>query len=256
MPEVGMMGTSRRAGRQQIEPILGATARFLREPDGPNVAAVEFSGWDTHANQGQEGGQLDRLLGQLARGILTFKSQVGSTWDQTTVVVMTEFGRTARPNGTGGTDHGTAGAGLIIGPGLSRSRVLSDWPGLANKALYENPRSAADSGHSGRAQSGCGRLLRSQSKPAESDIPRRRSTQGNTRSDELISATQRTSPDLGSSGPWRVSAHRCCLAAHPWGYGWPVTRSVGLPPLTARCFTNQPTKRRCTSICCRVSRGK
>ncbi len=138
MPEVGMMGTSRRAGRQQIEPILGATARFLREPDGPNVAAVEFSGWDTHANQGQEGGQLDRLLGQLARGILTFKSQVGSTWDQTTVVVMTEFGRTARPNGTGGTDHGTAGAGLIIGPGLSRSRVLSDWPGLANKALYEN----------------------------------------------------------------------------------------------------------------------
>ncbi len=138
MPEVGMMGTSRRAGRQQIEPILGVTARFLREPDGPNVAAVEFSGWDTHANQGQQGGQLDRLLGQLARGILTFKSQVGSTWDQTTIVVMTEFGRTARPNGTGGTDHGTAGAGFIIGPNLSRSRVLSDWPGLANKALYEN----------------------------------------------------------------------------------------------------------------------
>ena len=138
MPEVGMMGTSRSGGRQQIESILGVTARFLREPDGPNLAAVEFSGWDTHANQGQQGGQLDRLLGQLARGILTFKSQVGSTWDQTTIVVMTEFGRTARPNGTGGTDHGTAGAGFIIGPNLSRSRVLSDWPGLANKALYEN----------------------------------------------------------------------------------------------------------------------
>ena len=138
MPEVGMMGTSRSGGRQQIESILGVTARFLREPDGPNLAALEFSGWDTHANQGQQGGQLDRLLGQLARGILTFKSQVGSTWDQTTIVVMTEFGRTARPNGTGGTDHGTAGAGFIIGPNLSRSRVLSDWPGLANKALYEN----------------------------------------------------------------------------------------------------------------------
>ena len=138
MPEVGMMGTSRSGGRQQIESILGVTARFLREPDGPNLAAVEFSGWDTHANQGQQGGQLDRLLGQLARGILTFKSQVGSTWDQTTIVVMTEFGRTARPNGTGGTDHGTAGAGFIIGPNLSRSRVLSDWPGLTNKALYEN----------------------------------------------------------------------------------------------------------------------
>ena len=138
MPEVGMMRTSRSGGRQQIEAILGATARFLREPGGPNVAAVEFSGWDTHANQGQQGGQLDRLLAQLARGILTFKSQVGSTWDQTTLVVMTEFGRTARPNGTGGTDHGTAGAGFIVGPNLSRSRVLSDWPGLAKTALYES----------------------------------------------------------------------------------------------------------------------
>ncbi len=138
MPEVGMMRTSRSGGRQQIEGILGATARFLREPDGPNVAAVEFSGWDTHANQGKQGGQLDRLLAQLARGILTFKAQVGSTWDQTTLVVMTEFGRTARPNGTGGTDHGTAGAGFIIGPNLSRSRVLSDWPGLAKTALYES----------------------------------------------------------------------------------------------------------------------
>ena len=138
MPEVGMMRTSRSGGRQQIEGILGATARFLREPDGPNVAAVEFSGWDTHANQGRQGGQLDRLLAQLARGILTFKAQVGSTWDQTTLVVMTEFGRTARPNGTGGTDHGTAGAGFIIGPNLSRSRVLSDWPGLAKTALYES----------------------------------------------------------------------------------------------------------------------
>ena len=138
MPEVGMMRTSRSGGRQQIEGILVATARFLREPDGPNVAAVEFSGWDTHANQGKQGGQLDRLLAQLARGILTFKAQVGSTWDQTTLVVMTEFGRTARPNGTGGTDHGTAGAGFIIGPNLSRSRVLSDWPGLAKTALYES----------------------------------------------------------------------------------------------------------------------
>ncbi len=138
MPEVGMMTSSRSRGRQQTEAILGATARFLREPDGPNVAAVEFSGWDTHANQGQEGGQLDRLLGQLANGVLTFKSQVGSTWDQTTMVVMTEFGRTVRPNGSGGTDHGTAGAGFIIGPNLSGSRILSDWPGLAGNALYEN----------------------------------------------------------------------------------------------------------------------
>jgi uncharacterized protein (DUF1501 family) len=50
---------------------------------------------------------------------------------------MTEFGRTARPNGTGGTDHGTAGAGFVIGPAVARSAVVSDWPGLSQRALYE-----------------------------------------------------------------------------------------------------------------------
>ncbi len=138
MPEVGMMDTSRRRGRQQVEAIMSATARFLRDPAGPNVAAVEFSGWDTHANQGKRDGQLDRLLGQLSRGILAFKSEAGATWDRTTMVVMTEFGRTARPNGTGGTDHGTAGVGFVIGPNLARSRVLTDWPGLGGKSLYED----------------------------------------------------------------------------------------------------------------------
>ena len=55
----------------------------------------------------------------------------------TTVVVMTEFGRPACPNGTRGTDHGTAGAGFVIGPQVARSAVLTDWPGLAQQALYE-----------------------------------------------------------------------------------------------------------------------
>jgi uncharacterized protein (DUF1501 family) len=53
------------------------------------------------------------------------------------VVVMTEFGRTARPNGTRGTDHGTAGAGFVIGPAVARSMVLADWPGLGEASLYE-----------------------------------------------------------------------------------------------------------------------
>lgn len=58
-------------------------------------------------------------------------------WNDTTVVVMTEFGRTARPNGTRGTDHGTAGAGFVIGSKVARSLVMADWPDLSDGALYE-----------------------------------------------------------------------------------------------------------------------
>jgi uncharacterized protein (DUF1501 family) len=127
-----------RAGRGDIPSLMGAAARILRQPNGPNVAAMEFSGWDTHANQGGAGGALDRLLGQLASGLEVFRTGMGPAWDTTTVVVMTEFGRTARPNGTRGTDHGTAGAALVIGPRLARSTVVANWPGLSPSALYDS----------------------------------------------------------------------------------------------------------------------
>ena len=117
--------------------IFEAAAKLIRVPDGPNVAEVEFSGWDTHANQGLRDGPLDRLLGQLAQGLTAFKRAMGEDWAGTTVVVMTEFGRTARPNGTRGTDHGTAGAGFVLGTRLAKSAVVSDWPGLADRQLYE-----------------------------------------------------------------------------------------------------------------------
>ena len=130
-------GAGRGRGRGRAEAILTATARFLRDPGGPNIAAVEFSGWDTHANQGTAGGPLDRLLEELAAGLAAFRAAMGDRWDGTTVVVMTEFGRTVRPNGTGGTDHGTAGAGFVLGTRLARTGVLSDWPGLADRALFE-----------------------------------------------------------------------------------------------------------------------
>jgi uncharacterized protein (DUF1501 family) len=125
------------ARRGGIAPLMRATARILRQPDGPNIAAVEFSGWDTHANQGVAGGALDRLLGQLAEGLIELRTDMGPAWADTTVVVMTEFGRTARPNGTRGTDHGTAGAGFLLGPKVARSAVRADWPGLADGALFE-----------------------------------------------------------------------------------------------------------------------
>jgi uncharacterized protein (DUF1501 family) len=127
-------GNARRGG---IAPLLQAAARILRQEQGPNIAAMEFSGWDTHANQGLAGGALDRLLGQLADGLVLFRSEMGAAWQTTTVVVMTEFGRTARPNGTRGTDHGTAGAGFVLGPRLARAQMHADWPGLSRQALFE-----------------------------------------------------------------------------------------------------------------------
>ncbi|HEU4691869.1 MAG TPA: DUF1501 domain-containing protein [Vicinamibacterales bacterium] len=125
------------ARRGAVTPLMQAAAKILRQDQGPNIAAMEFSGWDTHANQGLAGGALDRLLGQLAEGLVAFRTEMGGAWQNTTVVVMTEFGRTARPNGTRGTDHGTAGAGFVLGPSLSRAQVIADWPGLAQGALFE-----------------------------------------------------------------------------------------------------------------------
>jgi uncharacterized protein (DUF1501 family) len=127
-------GNARRNG---VTSIMQAAAKILRQDDGPNIAAMEFSGWDTHANQGLAGGALDRLLGQLAEGLMTFRSDMGQAWANTTVVVMTEFGRTARPNGTRGTDHGTAGAGFVLGPRIAKSAVFADWPGLDDRSLFE-----------------------------------------------------------------------------------------------------------------------
>jgi uncharacterized protein (DUF1501 family) len=118
-------------------PLMAAVARFLREPAGPNVAAVEFSGWDTHASQGMARGPLDRRFAELAEALATLKQEMADAWAGTTVVVMTEFGRTARPNGSGGTDHGTAGAGFVLGSRVARSAIVSDWPGLGEADLYE-----------------------------------------------------------------------------------------------------------------------
>jgi uncharacterized protein (DUF1501 family) len=127
-------GNARRGG---ITPLMQAAAKILRQEHGPNIAAMEFSGWDTHANQGMAGGALDRLLGQLAEGLVAFRNDMGTAWQNTTLVIMTEFGRTARPNGTRGTDHGTAGAGFVLGPRLAKSAIVADWPGLSSNALFE-----------------------------------------------------------------------------------------------------------------------
>jgi uncharacterized protein (DUF1501 family) len=97
------------------------------------IASFSLGGWDTHAGQAVG---LPRALGHLTGAILALKEGLGPVWGQTAVLCLTEFGRTARENGTRGTDHGTGGAMLFAGGALRGGRVLADWPGLADGALY------------------------------------------------------------------------------------------------------------------------
>ena len=115
-----------------------AAARFLSAADGPRVGALSYGGWDTHANEGVFQGQLGNRLAGLDAAIQTLHDGMGAAWKDTIVVIATEFGRTARVNGTEGTDHGTGMASLLVGGALKGGRMIADWPGLGEKALYEN----------------------------------------------------------------------------------------------------------------------
>ena len=109
-------------------------AGFLAAPTGPRVAMIETSGWDTHSGQNE---RLDRQLRGLDALIGGLKEGMGSAWSQTVVLVATEFGRTAAANGTGGTDHGTASAAMLLGGAVQGGRIVSDWLGLASSSLFE-----------------------------------------------------------------------------------------------------------------------
>jgi uncharacterized protein (DUF1501 family) len=115
-----------------------AAARFLSTADGPRVGALSYNGWDTHANAGVVQGQLGGRLAGLDAAIQTLHDGLGAAWKDTIIVVVTEFGRTARENGTNGTDHGMATCALFLGGAVKGGRVIADWPGLAEKDLYQN----------------------------------------------------------------------------------------------------------------------
>jgi uncharacterized protein (DUF1501 family) len=116
----------------------GTAAKFLARPDGPRIGALAFDGWDTHADEGVMSGRLANLLGALDGAIAAIETEMKDAWRQTVVAVVTEFGRTARINGTDGTDHGTATVALLVGGALKGGRVVADWPGLKPASLYEN----------------------------------------------------------------------------------------------------------------------
>ena len=115
----------------------GAAAKFMARPDGPRVGALAFDGWDTHQDEGAVGGRLALLLAALDGALAAIEKEMGPAWRETVVTVVTEFGRTARINGTEGTDHGTATVALLAGGALKGGRVIADWPGLKDANLYE-----------------------------------------------------------------------------------------------------------------------
>ena len=109
-------------------------ARLLVPANGARVAMIETGGWDTHA---QQRGRLATQLKGLDALLAALQTGLGPLWSDTLVLVATEFGRTVAVNGTGGTDHGTASAAMLLGGGVRGGRVVSDWPGLAPAQLYE-----------------------------------------------------------------------------------------------------------------------
>ena len=131
----------RAAGAGQVRAYFaesaGTAAEFLARADGPRIGALAFDGWDTHAAEGVMSGRLAMLLGALDGAIAAIETEMKDAWRETVVAVVTEFGRTARINGTDGTDHGTATVALIVGGALKGGRVVADWPGLKPVKLHE-----------------------------------------------------------------------------------------------------------------------
>lgn len=128
---------SRGNDEEHLRTMMQAAARFLTAENGPRIAVLEASGWDTHANQGTSTGSLANRLEGLDNGLLTLQNGLGDAWSKTIVAVVTEFGRTVAVNGTRGTDHGTASAAVLLGGAVNGGRVLTDWPGLRSADLYQ-----------------------------------------------------------------------------------------------------------------------
>jgi uncharacterized protein (DUF1501 family) len=131
---LGEDGRTRRQPGGAFRALALAAGRLMAQPDGPRVAAFELSGWDTHAQQVP---RLNGPLAQLDDGLAALKQSLGEHWVRTAVLVVTEFGRTVRINGTGGTDHGTGGVAFLAGGAVAGGRVGGDWPGLSERALFQ-----------------------------------------------------------------------------------------------------------------------
>ncbi len=124
-------------GYRAFAGLMTAAAKFLTAPDGERIAMVEIGGWDTHVNQAGPFSPLSTNLLTLDKGLEALKAGLGPVWKDTSVLIVSEFGRTVAMNGTQGTDHGTAGVVFAAGGAVKGGRVLVDWPGLKPADLYQ-----------------------------------------------------------------------------------------------------------------------
>lgn len=116
---------------------LRQIAQLIKADVGVEIAFAESGGWDTHVGQGAAQGQLAQRLREFGQGLAALYRDLGDRMDDTVILTMSEFGRTARQNGNGGTDHGHATCFLALGGSVRGGRVLGKWPGLAPENLYE-----------------------------------------------------------------------------------------------------------------------
>jgi uncharacterized protein (DUF1501 family) len=114
-------------------------AKLIKADVGLRVAWLDWGGWDTHRQQGSsENGTLPRQLERLGGALAAFRADLDAHFERTTLVVLSELGRTVRENGTGGTDHGHGNAMLVLGGRVKGGRVLGTLPGLADEQLHES----------------------------------------------------------------------------------------------------------------------
>jgi uncharacterized protein (DUF1501 family) len=122
------------ASGQNGAAIGSVAAKLLAGPAGARIGMIETNGWDTHSGQR---GRLSAQLKSLDAIVSALKTGLGADWSTTLVLVATEFGRTVRPNGTAGTDHGEGSLAMLLGGAVAGGKVIADWPGLSTAALYE-----------------------------------------------------------------------------------------------------------------------
>jgi uncharacterized protein (DUF1501 family) len=140
----------RAANPQQYQPANGAEyprspfgqnlrqiAQLIKSDVGLEIAFADVGGWDTHVNQGSVNGQLAARLADFGQGVAALVTDLGDRMDNVVILTMSEFGRTARQNGNGGTDHGHASAFFVIGGSVRGHKVHGRWPGLAPEQLYQ-----------------------------------------------------------------------------------------------------------------------
>ena len=113
-------------------------AQLIKANLGVEAAFTDIGGWDTHQNQGSVDGQLANVLRDFSQSIAAFWTDMGSGAENVVLVTMSEFGRTARQNGTGGTDHGHANVMFVLGGPVKGGKVYGPWPGLAPEQLYQS----------------------------------------------------------------------------------------------------------------------